>query len=137
MAAAAVFFALPLALTAEGSTWSVWVSRSKAVRRPWKWRLPAMAVKVWSLMRLPVKRINSEGLGELAFEAGRGDFERVVGSGDEVFDVEDGAEVAGELLTVLVGDAGESFRRYAARKDGDGLGWVERVAGLPRLWLVR
>ena len=88
-----------------------------------------MAVKVWSLMRLPVKRANSEGLESLRSRPGRGDFEGVVGSGDQVFDVEDGAEVAGEVFAVLVGDAGESFRRYAAGKDGDGLGWVEGVAG--------
>ena len=49
------------------------------------------------------------GLEELAFEAGGADFEGVLGAGDEVFDVEDGAEVGGEAGAVFVGDAGEEL----------------------------
>ena len=75
------------------------------------------------------------GLEELAFEARGGDFEGVVGAGDEVFDVEDDAEIGGEAGAVFVSNAGKKLDRDALGKvegsvrcDGFGeLGAVGRV----------
>ena len=91
--------------------------------------MPAIAEKIKSLIRLPLKRSKLCGLRELALKAGRGDLEGLVGSGDQVVYVKDGAEVATKLLAVFVGDSRDSLDEDAAGPDGDGLGRLERVAG--------
>ncbi len=58
------------------------------------------------------------GLEELAFEARAADFERVFGAGDQVFDVENGAKVAGEVGAVFVGGSGKGFDRNTFGKAG-------------------
>ena len=54
---------------------------------------------------------------QLTLEPGRGDFEGLFGPWDEVFYVEDGAEVLGESGTIFMGYAGEQLCGDAFWKD--------------------
>ncbi len=64
-------------------------------------------LKGLDLDQVAFKTLEVLRLGELAVEAGGTGFEQVLGTGDQVFDIELDAEVAAEGGAVLVSDAGE------------------------------
>ena len=90
------FFALPFCLTAERSI----VSTPSVELRETALPLPVLVdrSKGLELDQTALKPGVVLGPQQLAFEAGRGDLQGVLGPGDEVFDVEDGAEVLCEVL---------------------------------------